>query len=63
MKQSKGMKKGWTNYFGERGEFVDENAGLDKLEGPSRSIIHSLIGRLEEDGLTVRIRAFGILTF
>jgi hypothetical protein len=23
------MKKGWTNYFGERWDFVDENAGLD----------------------------------
>ena len=29
MKQSKGMKKGWTNYFGERGDFVDENAWFD----------------------------------
>ena len=24
------MKKGWTNYFGERGEFVDENGVLNK---------------------------------
>ena len=25
------MKKGWTNYFGERGDFVGENAELDKI--------------------------------
>ena len=23
------MEKEWTNYFGERGDFVGENAGLD----------------------------------
>jgi hypothetical protein len=44
------MKKGWTNYFGERGDFVGENAGLDKLEGPSHSITHHLAGRLQPVG-------------
>ena len=24
------MKKSWTNYFGEQGEFVDENGVLNK---------------------------------